>query len=51
MAAPNVKPDITNHMDAVLTASFGMLNRKLSKNQSPVMAVGALTINQSSVHV
>lgn len=51
VAAPNVKMNISDHMDTVLMASFGMLNRKLNKNQIPVIAVGTLTTIHNSIHV
>lgn len=51
VALPNVKTKISDQIDMVLIASFGMLNRKLSKNQMPVIAVGTVTTIQNSIHV
>ena len=51
VALPNVKTNISDQIDTVLMKSFGMLSRKLSKNQMPVIPVGTLTTIQNSVHV
>lgn len=51
VALANVKTNNSDHMEIVLMALFGMLNRKLNRNQNPVIAVGTLTTIQSSVHV
>jgi hypothetical protein len=51
VALPSVSVKIIDQIDTVRMTLFGMLSRKLNKNQKPVIAVGTLTTNQNSVHV
>ncbi len=51
VALPSVSMKIIDQIDTVRMTLFGMLSRKLNKNQKPVIAVGTLTTNQNSVHV
>ncbi len=51
VALPSVSTKIIDQIDTVRMTLFGMLSRKLNKNQKPVIAVGTLTTNQNSVHV
>jgi hypothetical protein len=51
VALPSVSMKIIDQIDTVRMALFGMLSKRLNKNQKPVIAVGTLTTNQNSVHV
>jgi hypothetical protein len=51
VALPSVSMKIIDQIDTVRMTLFGMLSKKLNKNQKPVIVVGTLTTNQNSVHV
>jgi hypothetical protein len=51
VALPSISMKIIDHIEMVLMASFGILSKKLNKNQRPVIAVGTLITSQNSVHV
>lgn len=50
VAAPNVKPKISDHMTTALTISLGIASRKQKRNQKPTTDVGTLITIQNSFH-